>query len=199
MSTMTSPQPRQPLPPEPISVADYHRLIRSGVLTEDDKVELLEGRIVPKMARNPPHDATIHKMNRKLPPAVAPAGWEVRIQCAITLEESEPEPDVAVVRPSPDDYAQQHPLPTDIGMLSEVANTSLSDDREKCRIYARANIPCYWIINLTDRQIEVYTDPDPNANPPHYRQRQDYTGGQSVPLVLEGQTVALLPVVELLP
>ena len=199
MSTMTAPLPSPGLPPEPISVADYHRLIRSGILTEEDKVELLEGRIVPKMARNPPHDSAIQKFNRKLPRVLPPTNWEIRIQCAVTLEDSEPEPDAAVVRPSPDDYAQQHPGPAEIGMLAEVANSSLPEDRDKARIYARARILCYWIINVIDRQIEVYTDPDSLANPPCYRHRQDYTVGQSVPLVLDGQTVALLPVAELLP
>jgi Uma2 family endonuclease len=179
-------------------VAEYHRLIRSGILTEEDKVELLEGRIVPKMARNPPHDAAIQKLNRQLPRVLSPI-WEVRIQCAVTLTDSEPEPDAAVVRPSVDDYAQHHPVPAEIGMLAEVANTTLTEDRAKARIYARANIPSYWIVNVADRQIEVYTDPAPQANPPCYRQRQDYLIGQSVPLVLDGQTVALLPVAELLP
>jgi Uma2 family endonuclease len=199
MSTMTAPLPSPGLPPEPISVADYHRLIRSGILTEEDKVELLEGRIVPKMARNPPHESSLLKLSRKLPRVLSADAWDVRIQMAITLGDSEPEPDAAVVRHSPDDYAQHHPGPNDVGMLAEVANTSLAEDRDKARIYARARIVCYWIVNVTDRQIEVYTDPDPQANPPRYRQRQDYTVGQSVPLVLDGQTVALLPVAELLP
>lgn len=199
MSTMTAPLPSRGLPPEPISVADYHRLIRSGILTEEDKVELLEGRIVPKMARNPPHDSSLLKLSRKLPRVLAADAWDVRIQMAITLGDSEPEPDAGVVRHTSDDYAHHHPGPPDIGMLAEVANTSLPEDREKARIYARARILCYWIINVIDRQIEVYTDPDPHANPPCYRQRQDYTVGQSVPLVLDGQTVATLPVAELLP
>jgi hypothetical protein len=179
-------------------VTEYHRLIRSGILTEEDKVELLEGRIVSKMARNPPHDSAI-QLTQESCQAHLPTEWRIRVQMAITLADSEPEPDLVLVRGHPRRYAQHHPGPTDIGMVAEIANTSLAEDRDKARIYARANISCYWIVNLTDRQIEVYTHPDPQANPPCYRHRQYYSVGQSVPLVLEGETVALLPVAELLP
>src|SRR5438132_62975 len=85
------------------SVAEYHRLIQIGILTEDDNLELLEGYLVHKMSRNPPHDGTIQKVMKRLL-RFHPAGWEVRVQSAITLPESEPEPDLAVVRGDENTY-----------------------------------------------------------------------------------------------
>lgn len=201
MSTITTPPILQPptLPVWRFSVDEYHRLIELGILTEDDPVELLEGLIVPKMPRNPLHDSGIQIGTRLLPPLV-PAGWQLRVQCAITTGESEPEPDFAIVRGDERTYRNQHPKPTDISTLMEVSDSSLDRDRhEKGRLYARANILIYWIINLIDRQVEVYTDPTgPDANP-KYRQRQDYRVGDSVPLIINGQEVARIAVADLLP
>src|SRR2546421_11780168 len=79
------------------SVAEYHRLTELGILTENDNLELIEGYLVLKMARNPPHDGTLHQALEIIGPHL-PAGWKVRIQSALTLPDSEPEPDLAVVR-----------------------------------------------------------------------------------------------------
>ena len=133
------------------SVAEYHRLIEIGILTEDDNLELLEGYLVHKMSRNPPHDAAIQKITKKLL-RVLPAGWDLRVLSAVTLKESEPEPDFAVVRGDETAYLTHHPGAADVGLVSEVADSTLAGDRsDKGRIYARAGLPCYWIINLVDR------------------------------------------------
>src|SRR5436309_14098989 len=79
------------------TVDEYHRLTEIGILTEDDNLELIEGYLVLKMARNPPHDGTIHRAFKKLAPLLL-AGWDIRIQSALTLADSEPEPDLAVVK-----------------------------------------------------------------------------------------------------
>jgi Uma2 family endonuclease len=86
-------------------------------------------------------------------------------------------------------------------MVGEVADTSLPTDRTiKLRAYARAGIPIYWVVNLVDRQVEVYTDPfTPPTGDPHYRTRTDYGPGQSVPLVVAGATVGSIPVDAVLP
>jgi Uma2 family endonuclease len=183
--------PQYPL--RPFTVDEYHRMIEVGVLTEDDPVELLEGRIVLKMPRNPPHDSTIAQaqdtVNKHLPP-----GWHVRVQSAITLSDSEPEPDVGIARGQPHDYATHHPGPVDIAALIEVADSSLDRDRNlKGPLYARARIPVYWIINLVDSQVEVYTDPSGPGAAPCYHQRQDYDNA-AVPLVIAGQVVGQIPV-----
>jgi Uma2 family endonuclease len=181
------------------SVAEYHKLIESGILTEDDNLELLEGYLVHKMSRNPPHDATIQRLMKRLFQRLPP-GWDLRVQSAVTLPESEPEPDLAVVRGDENAYVARHPSGADVGLLIEVSDSTLPADRiDKCRIYARAGIVCYWIVNLGDRQIEVYTAPSGPTADPAYGKRADYRIGDQVPLVLDGTPVALLAVQDLLP
>ena len=188
-----------PFPIYQISVQKYHEMIQKGVLTEDDNVELLEGWIVPKMSRNPEHDATIDMADAALRPLL-PSGWRIRVQNAITTADSEPEPDLAVVEGDLRAFLARHPSPSDIGLVIESADSSLATDRlDKGRIYTRASIPFYWVINLVDRQVEVYSDPEPQARPPAYRVSQTFRHGQTVPLVLKGQTVAQVPVDGLLP
>jgi Uma2 family endonuclease len=188
-----------PFPVRRFTVAEYHHMIQTGMLAEDEPVELLEGWIVPKMPRNPPHDGTIQAADKVIGRHL-PAGWDTRIQSAITLADSEPEPDLTVVKGDERTYFTRHPGPQDIGLLIEVADTWLTHDRgDKGRAYARAGIVIYWIINLLDRQVEVYSDstgPDPA---PHYRQRQDYGANDAVPLVLLGHHSASIAVSSLLP
>lgn len=181
------------------SVAEYHKLIVAGILTEDDNLELLDGYLVHKMSRNPPHDAALQLLQATLPPKL-PLDWCLRIQSAVTLPQSEPEPDGAVVRGNTRSYVARHPGPADTGMIAEVADSTLDSDRaDKGPIYAAASIPCYWIINLVDRQIEVYTVPSGATLTPAYAQRQDYRAGDLVPLVLDGVEVARIAVGDLLP
>jgi Uma2 family endonuclease len=180
-------------------VDEYHQLIRTGILTEADRVELLEGWIVPKMPRNPPHDTSLKLTAQTIDPQT-PAGWHARWQSAITLPESEPEPDGAIVQGDIRDFANRHPSPQDIGLLIEVADTSLDRDRNrKGPLYARANIPIYWIINPIDAQVAVYSEPTGPSAAPGYRQRQDFMPGSDVPLVLAGQVVGQVAVNDLLP
>ncbi len=181
------------------TVQEYHKLIEVGVLTEDDNLELLEGYLVHKLSRNPPHDCSLDLASHGLN-ATAPPGWTVRVQSAVTLAESEPEPDITVARGGPRTFAARHPEPADIGLLIEVADSTLPGDRsDKGRIYARANVPIYWIINLADRQIEVYENPSGPTALSSYTKRTDFHVGDSVPLVLDGNAVARLAVQDLLP
>jgi Uma2 family endonuclease len=181
------------------SVARYQRMIETGVLTPEDKVELLENYVVLKMPRNPPHDSTIQRMLRPLLRPL-PTGWDLRIQSAVTLIDSEPEPDFAVVRGSAADYENRHPGPADIGKLIEVADSSLlRDQRDKTRIFARAGIPVYWIVNLVDRRIEVYSQPSGPTAQPAYGSFQVYQPGDNVPIVLDGITVGSVAVSDLIP
>jgi Uma2 family endonuclease len=187
------------LPVRRFTVAEYHRMIARGILTKDDRVELLEGWLVQKMSRNPPHDAVIALLLSVLFPRVPP-GWHSRCQSAITTDVSEPEPDFALVRGAQRDYLTAHPRPRDVGLVVEVADTTLQDDRTlKGALYARVGIPIYWLINLPDGRLEVYTDPsgpDPN---PCYRQRHDLSSADSAPLVLDSREFCRIPVRELLP
>jgi len=199
---VSSPPTGSPLPTvllRRFTVDEYHHMIQADILTEDEPVELLDGWIVIKMPRNPPHDATIHVISKVLAESL-PLNWDLRIQSAITTPDSEPGPDLSVVRGTPRDYVDHHPAPGEIGLLIEVGDSSLDHDRTmKGRAYARAAIPVYWIINLADRQVEVYTDPTGPAPQPNYRTRHDYAETDAVPLELDGREVARIPVVELLP
>src|SRR5207237_3370846 len=134
-------------------------LLKIGVITEDDNLELLEGYLVEKMSRNPPHDGAIDLARDVLPRAL-PQGWWLRPQEGVTLPDSEPEPDIAIVRGNARTDLTRQPGPADIGVVMEVSDSSLDTDRDdKSRIYARAGLPIYWIINLVAGQIEVYEPP----------------------------------------
>jgi len=182
------------------SVAEYHRLIELGILTEDDNLELLDGYLVHKMSRNPPHDAAIQRGTKKWL-RLLPPGWDLRVQSAITLiDKSEPEPDFAIVRGDERAYVTRHPGPPDIGLVVEVSNTSLQGDRDdKGQIYAGAEIACYWIVNLNDRQVEVYTSPSGPVPGAKFAQRVDYREGDNVPMLLEGAPLVQVAVKDLLP
>ncbi|MCU0704011.1 MAG: Uma2 family endonuclease [Fimbriiglobus sp.] len=180
------------------SVSEYQRLIDVGVLTDEDRVELLENYLVLKMPANPPHDSTVTKLYRRLD-RLAPPGYLARCQVGSSLPDSRPEPDIALVRDEAS-FDARHPAPHEIALVVEVADSSLPRDRvDKGRIYARVSIPQYWVVNLVDRQIEVFTDPTGPASVPVYRRRQDFTPGISVPVELDGRSVGAVSVDEVLP
>ena len=181
------------------SVARYQKMIEFGILTPEDKVELLENYVVLKMPRNPPHDGTVQLITETLTPAV-PQGWRLRVRLTVALADSQPEPDFAVVRGDARRYLARHPGPADVGLLIEVANSSLlRDQRDKTRIYARGGIPGYWIVNLVDQRIEVYAQPSGPTAAPDYALFQTYSIGDVVPLNLDGTAVAAIPAADLLP
>lgn len=207
MSVLTQPVPPMPtqtsdIPDVPIyrlSVEQYHAMIRAGILQEDEPVELLEGLLVCKMTKNPPHNAAIVLMSEALR-SLLPDGWYLSPQNSVTTDDSEPEPDCAVVRGAVRQFLDHNPGPQDVALVVEVADTSLSRDRGfKKRLYASAGFPIYWIVNLIDRRIEVYTEPTGPAEQPDYRCCQNYGPDDEVPLVLDGQEVGRLAVRELLP
>jgi Uma2 family endonuclease len=181
------------------SVAEYQKLIDVGVLTDEDRVELLENYLVLKMPANPPHDSTIMRLNRRFV-RMGPDGYMVRCQHGSDLPDSRPEPDLAVARGDERTFDTHHPQPDEIALVVEVSDSSLLRDRtDKGRIYARVSIPQYWVVNLVDRQVEVYTDPTGPVSVPVYRRRQDYTPGMGVPVELDGRAVGAVSVDELLP
>jgi Uma2 family endonuclease len=182
-----------------LSVEQYHAIADAGILTEDDPVELLEGWLVRKMTKHKPHSIATRRLRRALD-RMLPAGWYVDSQEPITTVDSEPEPDVFVAREEVANDPDRHPGPHEVALVVEVADSSLRQDREtKKRVYSRSGIPVYWIVNLVDRQIEVYTEPASAADPPDYGQRRDYGPDESVPVVLMGIEIGSLPVAELLP
>jgi Uma2 family endonuclease len=143
-----------------MTVERYFGLVAAGVLSEDDRVELLEGVVVAMTPSNPPHDTGVTLATLALVRAVAERAV-VRTQCSLVIgRHSVPEPDVAVVPGSPRDYEERHPEAAHL--VVEVADSSLQQDRlTKAAIYANADIPEYWIVNLRDGVLEVMRDPDP--------------------------------------
>ena len=199
--TSVTPPPRAlpvvvtPPAPHRFSVEQYQRMIEAGVFSDDDKVELLEGYLVTKMPRNPPHENAIQRFNRTLS-RITPDEWQLRCQSSIACSDSQPEPDFAIVKGDDQTFALRHPGPAEIGLAIEVSDSSLTRDRiDKARIYARAGIVEYWIVNLVDRQIEVHTLPVGDG----YTNVQNYSTGQSLPLTLDGVVVATIAVDALLP
>jgi Uma2 family endonuclease len=181
------------------SVAKYQRMIEAGILTPDDKVELLENCVVLKMPKNPLHDGTLDIIKAVLP-GLLPPGWLLRVQQTIVLSDSQPEPDFAIVRGMPRSFLTRHPGPAEIGIVIEVADSSLlRDQRDKTRIYARAGLPVYWIVNLVDRRVEVYSQPSGPTAAPAYGAFQTYQPGDAVPLTLDGTVAATVPAADLLP
>lgn len=190
------------VPTEPVwrlSVQQYHQMIESGILTKNDPVELLEGWIVYKMPKNPPHRVAT-KLTRNTLESIVPPGWYVDGQEPITLEDSEPEPDVVVIRGDTRDYLDRHPSASDVAFIVEIADTTLERDRTfKKRLYARAGIPIYWILNLTEQQLEVYTNPTTTTEESTYQQEKYYSSSDQVSVVIGGQEVASLDIRSLLP
>jgi hypothetical protein len=177
-----------------ISVDEYHRMIAAGILNEDDPVELLEGWIVRQLPRGPAHDGTLQLLTYTLRDLL-PAGWRVRVRCGWTTQDSEPEPDVAVVTGDLRAFMERHPGPQDTALVVEVAAASLERDRhDKARLYARAGLSCYWVVNLVDRQIEVLTHPVADGERSRYARYDVLRGEDSVGLVVEGR----IPVTDLL-
>jgi Uma2 family endonuclease len=138
----------------PITVERYHRMIEAGVLTERDRVELIEGVIVQVSPQSEEHAYAIEQLLRIFIRALGPE-WSVRAQSPITLARSEPEPDLVVF---PADVPRvEHP--TTAPLVVEVAKTSLSMDRALAGAYAEAGVDEYWVVDVEQRQVEVFRDP----------------------------------------
>jgi Uma2 family endonuclease len=182
-----------------LSVKQYHAMAKAGILTEEDHIELLEGWLVQKMTKHPPHTLATRRTRRALE-RIVPAEWIVDTQAPITTTDSEPEPDIAIFRGNDSDYVDRNPGPTEVALVIEVADSSLrADQGAKKRLYARAGISVYWIVNLVERRVEVYTDPSGPAEEPDYRKRDDFEPADTIPVVLHEIEVGQLLVRELLP
>jgi Uma2 family endonuclease len=177
---------------------EYDRLVELGMF-DGERLELLDGRLVVREPQKSPHAATVAQGAEVLRVAFG-AGWHVRVQAPVALDDdSEPEPDVAVVAGVPRDYVTAHPSTP--ALVVEVADSSLRLDRRfKSHLYARAGLPEYWIVNLIDRVIEVHRVPQRAAD------ERDGWVYRSVTVLRPPETVtplaaphARIPVADLLP
>jgi Uma2 family endonuclease len=159
----------------PLRRVEYDQLVKLGAF-EDERIELLEGALVAMSPIGPPHDSTVQRLNRLLILALEGRA-AVRCQSSFAASEiSEPEPDFTVVPLG--DYDLDHP--SEAHLIIEVAESSLAKDRgKKLELYANCTVPEYWVVNLPERCIEVYTEPSPGA----YARAERYERGQSIRLV----------------
>lgn len=180
------------------SVEEYHDLIDKGAFANDEAYELLEGWVIRKMGKKRAHSLATRRLRQFLEPLAK--GFYVDAQEPVTTTDSEPEPDVSLVKGSAEDYPVRQPLAKDTLLVVEIAEGSVFRDRGlKKRIYARAGIPVYWIVNLKARQIEVYTEPSGPAKKPDYKKCQIIAADGTLPVVIDGKLVGKLKVKDLLP
>ena len=181
------------------SRAEYEKLIELGVFQPGEPIELIGGELMVAEPQGAAHYTAIRKTAKALEAAFGP-GWDVRTEGPIGLDDdSEPEPDVAVVPGSPDDYSRAHPSRPVLTV--EVSESSLAVDRQrKGSLYARAGLTDYWVLNLLDRVLEVYREPLRDSAAPfgwRYARREVFDASARVaPLAAPGSSI---PVSVLLP
>jgi Uma2 family endonuclease len=183
----------------PLTVAQVHEMLEAGWLADGEPVELVEGVLVRKdrsglgegkMTHGKRHSSAV-AMLRRLDRCLDERGCHLRSQLPTTLSPtSELEPDGAIVSGRDDGYLDHHPGPEDVLVVIEVSDSSLLFDRgTKLRLYAMASIPVYLIVNLAERKVEVYSDPEASAG--KYRARRDYTAGEILELPLPVGSVSV--------
>jgi Uma2 family endonuclease len=144
-----------------LTSADYYQMMESGIIREGERVELILGQIFTMAAKGTRHTVATTRLITELPMLIQRRAI-VRCQDPISLpNNSEPEPDIAIVRLRSDDYVNSHPSPADIILVIEVADSSIKFDRDtKAPLYAAAGISEYWIVNLIDNRLEIYRQPE---------------------------------------
>ncbi len=178
-----------------LSLDEFEAMVASGVFGDKSPIYLINGFLAEKMTQNPPHNTADELCGAELV-RVLPPGWYVRASKPVRLPPSSmPDPDRCVVRGGIRDYAHRDPGPADVGLAVEVADSSLDDDRLQAAIYGAAGIPIYWIVNVVDRQVEVYTGPTTSG----YAHKEIYLPGQVVPVVLDGREGGRINVDSILP
>ncbi|WP_165226756.1 Uma2 family endonuclease [Aquisphaera insulae] len=177
-------------PPGRISLAEYEGWIDSGAIEEGAPIELFEGRLVRKMTKGRRHCASsvkgLQAIERMLPP-----GWFVGTELPIRMPSSAgmPEPDLSVTRGEADDYLERAPGPADVALVVEIGDSSLFEDRRRAAVFLAEGYPAYWVVNIPDRRLEVYTPAGVEILPE----------GASVELILDGAAIARIAVADLLP
>ncbi|MFI5459390.1 MAG: Uma2 family endonuclease [Isosphaerales bacterium] len=202
MSTITPTQPiTPPQGPAAPAFADVYRMDvdefeRIADLLKAERVELIDGFIVERGTMDPPDVLSSEKLRRKLD-RMLPDGWFVREDKPVQVHRTyEPLPDLAVVEGDPDTYENRHPAPADVAIVIEISDSTLTRDRgEKQTNYARGGISIYWIVNLIDRQVEVYSGPSADT----YSSCITFKPGQSVPVVIDRVEVGQIAVADILP
>lgn len=142
------------------TVDEYYRMARGGIFSEDDRVELIEGEVVEMSPIGSTHQGCVNELSSLLTDELGRAAI-VQVQGPIHIDEySEPQPDIALLKPRRDFYRRSHPTPADVLLVIEVSDTSAVYDRNvKLPLYARAGIPEAWLVNLPKDFIEAHIEP----------------------------------------
>jgi Uma2 family endonuclease len=179
-----------------LTVQQFDQMVLDRTIADADRVELIEGLLVMKMDRNRPHVQAGNKAFWMLARLLGP-GWHVRKEDPLVISEwSKPEPHLAVVRGEITDYDLRDVTAADVALVVEIADSSLSADQvDMARVYAGAGILFYWIVNLVDRQIEVYSEPGPTG----YGTAKIFGINQDVLVVIDGVEVGRIAVAEMMP
>ena len=143
------------------TVQDYYRMSDLGILDPNERTELIDGQIIIMTAKGTPHVMTLRLLANVLENALGDKSVFVSTQDPIRLDNfSEPEPDLAIVKGTILDYGEHHPVPDDIYLVIEVADSTLKQDCEvKDKLYARSNIAEYWVVDIKNRQVHIFRDP----------------------------------------
>ncbi len=166
-----------------INTDTYHRMIETGILTEEDQVELIHGEIISMSPIGKLHIAIVDRISKALNRRIDTEAI-VRVQSPIVVHDhSEPEPDITLLKPRPDFYATQAAQPEDVLLVIEVAHTTWSTDYEVKRpLYASAGIPELWLVNVNKHEIEVHRTPAPGT----YKSISILQSGDTVTLPVPG-------------
>jgi Uma2 family endonuclease len=186
--------------PYRLTVRQFEKMIDAGIFRAEDHVELLGGLLVDKMTTNDPHEFAVDQLGALLTRDL-PVEWIARQEKSVVLGRFwRPQPDLAVARGPRERYSASAPKAADLGMLIEVADSSYPKDRgKKWRKYAASKIPIYWIVNLPQRRIEVYSAPSGRGKSAAYHDLKTYGPDDEVPVVLEGLELCRIKVRDLLP
>ncbi|MBD2500076.1 Uma2 family endonuclease [Anabaena azotica] len=146
------------------TVEEYHRMAEAGIFGADERVELLEGKIIWMIAKGTAHRSAVSRTDRLLQNSLKNVAL-ICVQDPVKLNErSEPEPDISVVKVDPLDYADHHPTPSEVYLIIEVADSSLKLDCEtKAQAYSQAGIKDYWVLDVVNRQLHVFREPTPEG------------------------------------
>jgi Uma2 family endonuclease len=182
-----------------LTVEQYEAMVNSDVFTEHDNFVLINGFLVTKVTKKPPHVIAGELIRDELIALVPRNEWRVMVEAPVRIPDyNEPEPDVSLARGKATHFANRHPGPADLALVVEVSKSSLTEDRQMANIYGTAGIPIYWIVNLKAQQVEVYTLLKRQGTP-GYGKPRIFKSGQSVPVIVEGQEVGRIAVVDVLP
>ena len=183
------------LPVRRFSLEEYHQLIEMGFFRDDERIELIEGILVPMPPMSSRQAACIRKLqNRFTVDLQGRVSVSIQLPLAIPGRTSEPEPDIALLKLDPGNYSERHPRPSDVLLALEVSYSTLAyDDGDKRRLYARAGIQEYWIVNLNDESVIVYRKPyAPNRRDADFESKQTFrVGDRLTPLALPDYSLAV--------